>query len=168
MTKFLSGIFVFTILIISGCSTKEADVPPVKPTDIISESEAELAVGDADFSLEFDAVVDLGDNTYKATYLTNPLGSGDPVIVKVIYPSGELTEGDIKNKFNESYSSRVNKRKIEGIGESAYVAFPSLNIYCKGHFITITAGSGDTQKQLDLLINLGKTAVNNLENYLSE
>ena len=167
MNKFFSGILLLSVLIIAGCEKKDANVPPVKPTDIISEAEAEFAVGGTDLSLEFDAVVDLGDNTYKATYLTNPLGGGDPVIVKVVYPSLELTEGDIKTRFNDGYSSRVNKRKIEGIGESAYVAFPTLNIYDRGHIINITAGSGDTQKQLDLLISLGKTAVANLDNYLS-
>ncbi len=168
MNKFFGTILLLSVLITAGCGKKDADVPPVKPTDIISEAEAEFAVGGADLSLEFDAVVDLGNNTYKATYLTNPLGEGDPVIVKVVYPSPELTDGDIKNKFNNGYTSRINKRKIEGIGESAYVAFPTLNIYDRGHIITVTAGSGDTQKQLDLLINLGKTAVTNLEKYLSE
>ena len=168
MRKFFVNLLLIPLLILSGCSKDKSDVPPVKPTDLISETEAEFALGGTDLSLEFNGVVDLGDNTYKITYLPTPLGSDDPVIVKVIYPSDDLNEGDVKSLYNQAYSSRVNKRKIEGIGESAYVAFPSLNIYDRGHFITITAGSGDTQKQLDLLLNLGKTAVNNLDKYLSE
>ena len=168
MKRLFCSLLIITLLIFCGCSKNKSDVPPVKPTDIISEAEAELALGGIDLMLEFDGVVDLGDNTYKITYLPTPLGSNDPIIVKVIYPAADINEGDIKSLYNQAYASRVNKRKIEGMGESAYVAFPSLNILYKGHFVTITAGSGDTQKQLDLLLSLGKTAVNNLEKYLSE
>ena len=168
MNRFWRSISLISILILCGCSAKKSDVVPVKPTDIISEAEAESALGGVDLNLEFDAVVDLNNNTYKATYLPDPIGSIDPVIVKVIYPSEELSEGDVKGLYNEAYASRMNKRKIEGIGESAYVAFPSINIFDRGHFITITAGSGDTQKQLDLLLSLGKTAITNLDKYLSE
>lgn len=168
MKCFWYNIPLILILILCGCSAKKSDVIPVKPTDIISEAEAEFALDGVDLNLEFDGVVDLNNNTYKATYLPDPLGSVDPIIIKVTYPSKDLSDGDIKDLYNQSYASRVNKRKIEGIGESAYVAFPSLNIFDRGHFITITAGSGDTQRQLELLLNLGKTAINNLDKYLSE
>ena len=83
MRKFFVNLLLIPLLILSGCSKDKSDVPPVKPTDLISETEAEFALGGTDLSLEFNGVVDLGDNTYKITYLPTPLGSDDPVIVKL-------------------------------------------------------------------------------------
>ena len=155
-----------SLVFAGGCKNNKT-LEPVKPTNIISLAEAQTAVGDEyELELQYDAVVDLGDNAYKATYISTQLGAGDPVIVEVMYPSEELSSSDIKKIYFSAYDNRVNKRKIKGIGSDAFVAFPTLSILEDGHLIRITAGSGDTKEQLDLLLALGNVAVNNLHEYL--
>lgn len=165
MFKVLFAVVIATTLLLCGCSDGK-EMMPVKPTDLICEEEAELAVCGADLSLEHNAVIDMGNNEFVASYYGEPLGSADPIIVSVIYPSAELSESKIKKIYTDSYSLRDNKKKIRGLGAGAFVAFPTINIYEDGHLIKITAGSGDTKEQLDLLISLGQTAVNNLHTYL--
>ena len=165
MYKMLVAVMFVTSLLLCGCNDSK-ELAPVKPTDLISEKEAETAMGGADLVLEHDAVVNLGNNEFVASYYGEPLGSADPVIVSVIYPSAELSEPQIKEMYTDSYSARDNKKKIRGLGAGAFVAFPTINIYEDGHLIKITAGSGDTKEQLDLLISLGQIAVDNLHTYL--
>lgn len=167
MKRALLTVFAICSVFISGC--KKDDIPePVKPTDIISKAEAQAVAGDGyELILEYGAVVDLGNNTYKSSYVSEVLGKGDPIIVEVTYPSETLSRNDIKKIYFKSYDSRVNKREINGIGSEAFVAFPTLNILEDGHFIRITAGSGDTREQLDMLLSLGRTAVGNLQKYLN-
>ncbi len=168
MKKVLLTAITLCFMFVCGCKNNKTS-EPVKPTDVISLSEAQAVVGDKyELVLEYDAVVDLGNNTYKATYISNPLGAGDPVIVEVMHPSDEFSGSDIKKIYFSGYDNRVNKRKIKGVGSEAYVAFPTLNILEDGHLIRITAGSGDTKEQLDILLNLGNIAVNNLHNYLDK
>ena len=166
MKKFLLITFALCMIFIGGCKNKKP-LAPIKPTDILSLAEVSSAVGDEyDLELKYGAVLDLGNNTFKATYASNPLGSGDPVIVEVMYPSEELSGSDIKKIYFSAYDNRVNKRKIKGVGSEAFVAFPTLSILEDGHLVRITAGSGDTKEQLDLLLSLGNIAVNNLHEYL--
>lgn len=167
MKKVILTAFIFALMLVSGCK-KENALVPVMPTDIISEAEAEAVIAeDYDIILEHNAVVDMGNNTYKASYISEPVGAGDPVIVEVTYPSESLSGSEIKKLYFKSYDSRVNKRKIEGVGSEAFIAFPTLNILEEGHLIRITAGSGDTREQLDMLLSLGQTAVDNLRSYLN-
>ena len=168
MRKALLLLVAATVCLLFGCSKEKDEPTPVKPTDIISESDAETAVGGHDLSLEHNAVIDMGNNTLKVSYYPEPLGSFDPVTVVVTYPGGDLTENDIKDLYTESYLLRDNKKKIRGIGAGAFVAFPAISIYEDGHLIKITAGSGDTKEQLDLLLSLGQTAVDNLHKFLEE
>lgn len=166
MKRTLLAVFVICLVFMAGCK-KDVMQESVKPTDIISKTEAQAVVGDGyKLILEYDAVVDSGNNTYKASYISETLGEGDPVIVEVTYPSETLSKNDIKKIYFKSYDNRVNKRKISGVGSEAFVAFPALNILEDGHLIRITAGSGDTREQLDMLLSLGRIAVDNLHKCL--
>lgn len=168
MRKALLMLMAVSVCLLFGCSKNKEELKPVKPTDVISESDAEAAVGGQDVFLEHNAVIDMGDNTFKVSYYPVPVGSLDPITVIVTYPGGDLTENDIKDLYTESYLLRDNKKKIRGIGAGAFVAFPNITIYEDGHLIKITAGSGDTKEQLDLLLSLGQTAVDNLHKFLEE
>lgn len=164
-------IAVFTLItiicVLAGGCGKKTTFYPVMPTDILSEKEVEVAIeSEFDYFLEHEAVVDLGNNTYRASYYPDPLGSDDPVIVEVTIPDENLLRSDIKNLYLKSYDSRINKRKIDGVGEDAFVAFPTLTVYDRGYLICITAGAGDTKEQLDTLLTLGQKAIRNFHNYL--
>lgn len=52
---------------------------------------------------------------------------------------------------------------VDGIGEDCYIAFPYINIYDRGCYIRISAGSGSDEGQKNMLINLGTTAAIALE-----
>ncbi|MBP3362085.1 MAG: hypothetical protein J6N52_14645 [Clostridia bacterium] len=169
MNRFFILILAISAMLMCGCDKKEVVVPPVMPTDIISEEDAKAAIGGKyELKLNYDAVVSINDNSYKASYLAEPLGSGDPVFVTVTSPSEELPESSVKELYESGYEGRTKKKKVEGLGNAAYIAFPSINIYQNGYLIVITAGSGDTQEQIDLLISLGKTAVENLDVFLQQ
>ncbi len=166
MQRIFAIVLMFVVTMISGCHKSDKVIAPVKPTDLISEQEAEAFVGGKDLVLDHNGVVDTKDNTYTAIYVTNPVGKGDSIVISVTYPSSQLSESEIKKIYADNYSKRDNKKRIRGIGSGAYVAFPSINIYEDGHLIKISAGSGDTKEQLDLLLSLGQTAVRNLDAYL--
>lgn len=161
-TRYL--LLLIPVLMLMGCFGGEPKTEPIKPVQLISQSEAEQICGSS-LTLQYGAVVDMGNNTYTASYYSEPVGKADPVIVTVIYPSNEITETAIKQIYEDGYNSRDSKRRIDGIGDDAYVAFPSLSILKGGHLIKITAGSGETKEQLNMLIDLGKKAVENFENY---
>lgn len=169
MNKFFVIVLLISAMLMCGCNKKETVIPPVMPTDIITKEDAEAAIGgNYELKLNYDAVVCIDDNSYKASYIAEPIGSGDPVFVTVTSPSESLPESSVKELYKSGYEGRTKKKKVEGLGEEAYIAFPSINIYQNGYYIVITAGSGDTQEQIDLLISLGKTAVENLGMYLQQ
>lgn len=160
MKKILLCIVCVLLLSLSGCGEPEV-ILPAMPQDILSEAELEAAINNEyDLVLKDNTVIDMGGGTYKAVYLSEPIGAGDSVTVMLAQPPVE--GGSLKSRYNEGFDSRIQKKRVENLGEDAYVAFPTIHIYERGYLIEITAGSGDTQEQLDLLLGLGKKAVDNL------
>jgi len=161
---FAAALVIFT----GGCGKKEPEqIPAAMPGDIISEEDAEKAIGNEyDLVLNEDSVYKVDKGIYRAEYLPNPLGKNDPVLIEIVQPGNDSEA--VKEMYDKGYESRTQKRRIEGIGDSAYVSFPTIHIYEKGYLIEITAGSGDTQGQLDLLTKLGKKAVKNLDAYYAQ
>ena len=49
------------------------------------------------------------------------------------------------------------------LGETAYIAYPTIHVYDRGCIIEVTAGSGSDEDQQQLLVNLAKTAVAKFE-----
>lgn len=163
MKKFILIISVIFVVMLGGCKEKIEKSPAI-PTNILNESAvASVIGGETEYVLNGNAVVDLGGGAYRAVYLTNPAGKGDSVTVELTQPSDT---NSVKDKYTEGYNARSQKKKVQGVGENAYIAFPSIHILEKGYLITISAGSGDTKEQLDLLVNLGQTACANLDAYL--
>ena len=52
---------------------------------------------------------------------------------------------------------------IEGIGEDCYIAYPYINVYDRGCYIRISAGSGNDEAQRELLENLASIAAGEVE-----
>lgn len=166
MNKILVLYLVLVCCFLGGCSEKYVPAS-IAPADILTLEDVETAVGNCEYTLEFDAVVNKDNNTYVLSYLPVNFGAGDPVFVEVTYPYSDIKGESTKKMYDDCYESRVNKQKVEGIGEEAFVAFPSITIYKNRLLLKITAGSGDTKEQLDLLLSLGKLAVKNMDTYLS-
>lgn len=54
-------------------------------------------------------------------------------------------------------------QKVDGIGVDCYIAYPYINIFDRGCYIRISAGSGSDDGQKNLLTTLGTTAAVALE-----
>ena len=164
MKKIILVLLMLFAALLGGCKEK-AEIPAAMPTDLLSADEVKSAVGDENnYTLDGGAIIDMGGGTYKAVYLTDPIGAGDSVTIELTQPQENVS---VKDKYQKNYDARTQKKKVQGLGESAYVAFPSVHIIEKGYLIDISAGSGDTEKQLELLVRLGKTACEKLDLYLS-
>jgi len=167
--KLLFFVVSCFIMLLTGCGKEAVVIPPVMPTDVITQADADSAAGGKyKLKLNHNAVIELESNIYKAEYLAEPLGSGDPVVVTVTSPYAEITKDDIKEEYKNEYKTRLNKRKVEGLGDGAFLAYPSLYIYQDGYMIEISAGSGNSDEQKELLIELGKKALENLQASLSQ
>ena len=144
---------------------------PMPTTDagaLISLEEAQSAVGDS-YTLQLDggAVVTEG-NTTTASYVADPIGDGDPVIVKLVCCNASATPDDVWAGYENTRVSRSGSKFVDNIGEDAYIAYPSIHVYSRGCEIIITAGSGSDDGQDDILKKLASTAVEHLNAVMPE
>ncbi|MDD6483780.1 MAG: hypothetical protein PUF72_04290 [Clostridiales bacterium] len=143
-------------------------VPEIDPVSILSPDEVYEAL-----NYEYVPVIDGGliyhDDGYKhyMTYVSDPKGQGDSVRIEVAQYTDTVTPETIWYSFDEAMQKRSDRESVEGIGEVAYIAFPSIHVYDRGCGITISAGSGDSEEQRQLLVNLAQRAVTNLEAQIS-
>ena len=132
--KLLLFLIATVMMLLTGCGKEAVLIPPVMPTDIITLADAQNTTdGTYKLKLNYDAVVEISDNVYRAEYLADPLGSGDTVLVTVTSPYGSVTSNDIKEMYKSEYKARLNKKKVEGLGNGAFLVFPSLYIYNDGY-----------------------------------
>ncbi len=166
MKKFSLLMMALSVFFLASCSKNNESAKRVLPTDVITAEQVSQTVGSYSLSLDGNSVVDMGSNTYKAVFLSNPVGSNPSVTVEITSPGTSLSEQNIEASYEESYEKRAGKQRVQGIGDKAFVAFPYVLFLQDGYKVKISAGEGDTQEQLDLLISLGKLVSENLQNYL--
>ena len=144
---------------------------PMPSTDagaLISLEEAQSAVGDSyTLQMEGGAVAKEG-NTTTASYVADPIGDGDPVIVKLVSYTSSFTPDDVWAGYENTRISRSASKFVDNIGEDAYIAYPSIHVYDRGCEIIITAGSGSDDGQDDILKKLASTAVGHLNAVMPE
>jgi len=137
--------------------------PILDAASVLTIDNVKTAVADNyTVELEGGATVTEG-NINTASYRATPVGSGDPVIIKVIQSVNGVSEDKIWEDYENKRLTRPSAKLVEGIGEDAYVAFPSIHVYNKGCEIVITAGSGSDEGQENYLKELAKTAISNIE-----
>ncbi len=165
-------LFVMSILMvltISACGSKndaektQTTVTEIDPVNVLTANDVYEAL-----NYEYVPVVDGGvivheDNTSKATYVSDPKGQNDSVEIKITYMTDKIGPEVVKAQFEESKAKRTDTIDIANLGESAYIAFPSMYIYDRGCIIKITAGSGNSNEQQNLLIALATKAITNFE-----
>ena len=143
-------------------------IPSADATEIITLDDAKNAIEN-----KYDLILDGGNsvtdgNISTASYLSNPIGSGDPVIVKVINRTDKISADDIWNDYENTRILRTSSELIDGIGEDAYIAYPSIHVYDRGCEIIITASSGSGDEQKAVLESLAKTAAAKIEEIMPE
>lgn len=143
-------------------------IPQVDPAQILSEADISEAIGNSyAVRLEGGASARSG-NEATASYYADPLGNGDPVIVSVKQFTDTVSKDDIWNNYDGERIKRSSSELIEGIGEDAYIAFPSIHVYDRGCEIIVTAGSGSDEGQENLLKTLAEKATANFETIMPE
>ena len=160
-------VFMACILLVSGCGKEEVK-PMLLPTDVISIEEAQSLVGNSyKLKMKDDAVVQ-EENLLSVKYLSEPLGTGDGVFVSLLAPDESHSKSVIKDEFSKSRDKRSDRILVKGLGDDAYITYPTLHLYTHDLYVTITAGSKSSDEQADLLIELGKIAQKNIENYFAQ
>lgn len=175
MRKILSIVSVAAISVsLCACGGGIFGDPIPTPEPMIDAAQAvtidnvKTAVAD-NYTVELEggaAVVE--GNVSTAAYRAVPTGSGDPVIVEIIQPVDGVSEDAIWASYEEKRISRESAELIDGVGEDAYIAYPSIHVYNNGCEIVITAGSGSDEGQKEYLIDMAKTAISNISGMNAE
>ena len=137
-----------------------APIPVVDPSALITADDVAAITG-------YVPVLDGGAVQYdgnKATalYVSSPLGQ-DPVEISVQQYNEEIPVVNVWYDYDTDRAYRSSAEQITNLGENAYIAFPSINIYDRGCYVRITAGSGADENQRNLLLNLAYIAIPRLE-----
>ncbi len=107
-------------------------------------------------------------NVATVMYRSEPIGWNDPVIVKVTQFTNEIGYETIFGQYEAAKAMRTDAELIPGIGQEAYIAFPTIHVYNRGCLIEITAGSGSDDTQKNMLKNLAIAAAGKLEAIIPE
>lgn len=151
-------IVIFTLLLLlSGCGKQEKKyVSDVYPSEL-------LTIENVSPYLEYtpEMTEERSRRMSAARYQSNPVGQGDPVIVKVYQKNGLQSAEQVKAFYDECKAMRPDAFDVELDAEDAFIAYPSLHYYIDGYHIEITAGSGSDDLQKVLLTNLAAVSIEN-------
>ncbi len=171
MKKLVSILSAITITM-SLCSCGEGGIfgepiptpePMIDAAAVLTIDNVKTAVAD-NYTVELEGGAAVTEkNTTTASYRANPAGTGDPVIVKVIQPVSGVSEDQIWEDYENARLTRPSAQLVVGIGDDAYIAYPSIHVFYKGCEIVITAGSGSDEGQANYLKDLATTAVANID-----
>lgn len=140
---------------------KVSDIERISPDKLITAENVSAIVG-VTMQADADGVTNDG-SANSITYVADPIGSEDPVTIRIEQFSESLTTTQVWNDYESSRVRREDMEFVEGIGQDCYIAYPYINVYDRGCFIRISAGSGDNDKQKELLKNLASAAAIEVE-----
>ncbi len=160
---------ILMVLTISACTSKDntektqTTITEIDPVNVLTANDVYEAL-----NYEYVPVVDGGvivheDNTSKAIYVSEPKGANDSVEIKITQMTDKISAEVVRAQFEESKAKRSDTIDIANLGESAYIAFPSIYVYDRGCIIKISAGSGNSSEQQNLLLTLAAKAITNFE-----
>jgi uncharacterized lipoprotein YehR (DUF1307 family) len=172
--KILAVILSLSCLfLLGGCGgeKKQAEATPKPAVQVAPE--AVFTIDNVKAIVDYEPVQEpVEENTEKGTkqvwYHSEPLGKGDIVEVTVRQYSDSVAKETVKAGYDQMKQKRPNAVQVDGVGEDAYIAYPSVHVYQEGYHIQITAGSGADDVQKTVLTNAAQTAVQNLNTLLSK
>ena len=152
------SIVIFTLLLfLSGCGkNKTTYVSDVYPSEL-------LTIENVAPYLEYkpEMTEERSRRMSVARYQSNPIGQGDPVIIKVYQKNGLQSAEQVKAYYDECKTMRTDSFDIELNADDAFIPYPTLHYYIDGYHIEITAGSGSDDLQKVLLTNLAAISIEN-------
>lgn len=170
--KRICAIFMCAALTVSmsACGGKSGvtdigNIEKIAP-DKLATVEAVSTLTGVDMKVDENGVTTDG-NASSVTYVADPEYSGDPITIRIEQFSESLTATQVWNDYENSRIYRSDMEFIEGIGEDCYIAYPYINVYDRGCYIRICAGSGDSSKQRELLETLASIATGEVERVIS-
>lgn len=102
-------------------------------------------------------------NIAEVLYRSEPLGQHDNVKVKITQFTDTIDYQMLFEQYEQEKAKRASAELIPGIGQEAYIAYPTIHVYDKGCLIDITAGSGSDETQKNLLTSLAAVAASRVE-----
>ncbi len=138
-----------------------SEIERISPDKLISAETVSDITG-VTMVADSDGIVSEG-STKSITYVSDTDEPEDPVTIQIEQFSESLSTNQVWTDYESSRVRREDMEFITGIGEDCYVAYPYINVYDRGCFIRISAGSGDNGKQRELLERLAVCAVQELE-----
>ena len=137
-------------------------IPDINPLDVLGAEDVYVALNYS-YAPVLDGDTYIRDgNVATATYRSEPIGQ-DPVIITITQHTSSVSKETVWYGYDYDRVMRSSAEMISDLGEDAFIAYPSIHVYDRGCHIQITAGSGDTPEQRNLLINLAQTAVAKFE-----
>lgn len=163
MKKILYIFAAMILFFLFGCSNEK------NGGNNASELTAQMLVTPEDVSglLDYETNMSTENNYLKSsvTYTSDPLGK-DPVIAE-LYSYNEKNDIEtIHDIFKEKREKRPGSQDISDYDMDCFISFPSINLYCDGYMVVVTAGSGADEAQTELLKKFGAVAAENLKEYL--
>ena len=156
---------IMTVAVSSCSGSKEetdiSSIPRLSPEALIT---SELASGMTGSTLVMsEEGVRQDGNGLSVKYLSNPVGVADPVYVKIEQFSEKLPVAQVWSDYESDRIPRADMEFIDGIGEDCYIAYPFINVYVRGCYLRISAGSGSGENQKNALISLATNAAVTIE-----
>lgn len=108
------------------------------------------------------------NNIGEVLYRSEPIGQNDTVSVKLTQFTEDIDYQVLFEQYEQQKARRASAELVEGIGQEAYIAFPSIHVFDRGCIIEITAGSGANDAQKELLKDLAITAAGRLEEIIPD
>lgn len=137
-------------------------IPELDPTAILSTDNVYEGIN-YEYVPVIDGSVVTNGNSKSVVYVSNPKGLGDSVTVKITQYNESTSIDQVYQQFAAAKAKRYEITEVTELGETAYIAYPTIHIYDRGCIIEVTAGSGSDETQQQLLLNLARTAVANFE-----
>ena len=150
-------IALLSLILLCSCSEEQEFKTTIYPSDILTPTELEPYVGYSPVMTE-----ETSRRVSTATYTSDPIGTGDTVIVKVYQKNQLQTEEQVRAYFDECQNSRSDAFSIDSLDVDAYIAYPFIHYYTNGYHVQIGAGTGSDNLQKALLMNLAKLSYENL------
>ena len=162
----ISVILLFSLVACSSHSSSTSSEPTPSPITTITASQA-LSLDDAQGLVTYPLVASNASDS-SVTYQCDPIGQGDVISVTVSQYNEVTTKDKVRSDYDKTKAMRPTAETLEGIGDDAYIAFPTVHVYKDGYHVSVTAGSGGDQVQHDLLQKIAGIVDNNLNTLLNK
>ncbi len=174
LTLLLCAVMSVTV---SSCGKKSENnaavgtIARLSPDTLLSAQMVSTITG-ANLKMSEEGVVPDG-NGYKVTYVADPIGSADTVSVMVEQFSNTLSADQVWEDYKQYYLPDGAMENVSGVGieegkGACNITYPYINIYYRGCYVRISAGSGDSEIQKQLLVNLAANAVTTIRNTIPD